>query len=205
MGINYTISCIIKQCFPSSSFVWQKSIFYSGVFFRSPTVIFQKCSLKDFVKWLRFLPQPYRQQLSHRCYLYSTGHRLLRGDGSEATSLVRDCSPWQSRKEWDRTFVGIKECWKPWDASGSSVPLGQFSSTETMRAADKSVATCLILSPLRLTFLQNPLKASVPLLSPTCITLSLSRSTTMVLYTCPFLTANSSMPMFSTPSSEVGL
>ena len=92
-----------------------------------------------------------------------------------------------------------------WKWSNTSVASGQFSMTDAMNAVDRSVATCFILTPLRLIFFQNPVRASVPLPSPTYNILPLSRSTTMVLYTCPLRTANSSMPIFSTPSREGGL
>lgn len=107
-----------------------------------------------------------------------------------------------------------------YDADGNSIWIAAdetdiiYPSADRERQQEESYAiavkadndaTCFIFMSLRLTFLQNLVRASAPLPSPTYNTLPLSRSTTMVLYTWPFLTANSSMPMFSTPSSEGGL
>ena len=80
---------------------------------------------------------------------------------------------------------------------------GTFSRTDFAKAEDISVATYRMLTPSFLTRFQNSSSASAPLPSPACKILTEIRSTTMVLYTCPLLTANSSIPMLSIPLRDV--
>ena len=91
-----------------------------------------------------------------------------------------------------------------WKWSNTCTAFGQFSYTDDMKADDRSVAIYLILTPFRFTRFQKPFKASALFPSPTYRIWPFFRSTTIVLYTCPFLTANSSMPILSTPSREGG-